>query len=71
MIPIQMESSCFKRSVFTRENTSNSYPINIISFTTAEIQSLLSDIDPNKAQGPDKIAPFILKNCALPPIFEQ
>jgi len=36
-----------------------------ISFTTAGIQSLLSDINPNKAQGPDKISPFILKNCAL------
>ena len=36
-----------------------------ISFTTAGIQSLLSDIDPNKAQGPDKITPFTLKNCAL------
>jgi len=30
-----------------------------ISFTTAGIQSLLSDIYP------DKIAPFTLKNCAL------
>jgi len=33
-----------------------------ISFITAGIQSLLSDIE---AQRPDKIAPFILKNCAF------
>ena len=35
-----------------------------ISFTTAGMQSLLSDIDPNKAQG-HEITPFILKNCAF------
>ena len=74
------------QSVFTREDVSNIpnlndnnhiAPMPTISFTTAGIQSLLSDIDPNKAQGPDKIAPFILKNCAfeitpiLQVIFEQ
>ena len=36
-----------------------------ISFTTAGIQSLLSDIDSNKAQGPDKITPYILKNLSF------
>ena len=74
------------QSMFTRENTSNIpnlndndhiAPMPTISFTTSGIQTLLSDIDPNKAQGPDKIAPIILKNCAveiapiLQVIFEQ
>jgi len=60
--------------VFTREDVSNISNLNdnnhiapmpTISSTTAEIQSLLSDVDPNKAQNPDKIAPFPLKNCAF------
>ena len=48
-----------------------------ILFITSGIEALLSDLDPNKAQGPDKIAPFISKSCAseialiLQVIFKQ
>ena len=61
------------QSVFTLEDTSNipklddnSFitPMPTISFSTSSIQTLLHNLDPNKAQGPDKIAPFVLKNCA-------
>ena len=47
-------------------------PMPAILFTTSGIETLLSDIDPNKAQGPDKIAPFILKSCAteIAPILQ-
>ena len=69
------------QSVFTRENRSDvpdlnfnnhTSPMPAISFTTSGIETLLSDIDPNKAQGPDKIAPFILKSCAteIAPILQ-
>ena len=69
------------QSVFTLEDTSNipklddnSFvtPMPAISFSTSGIQTLLHNLDPNKAQGPDKIAPFVLKNCAaeIAPILE-
>jgi len=43
-----------------------------ISFSTSGIQTLLYNLDPNKVQGPDRIVPFVLKNCAaeIAPILE-
>ena len=60
------------RSVFTLEDTSNVpnldgntfAPMSAISISSRGIQAQLDNLDPNKAQGPDKIAPFVLKNCA-------
>ena len=39
-------------------------PMTAISFTISGMQSLLHDLDPNKAQDPNKIAPTVLKDCA-------
>jgi len=38
--------------------------ISPISFTIQGIESLLSNLDPNKAPGPDQIPSYILKHCA-------
>ena len=68
------------RSVFTLEDTSNVpnldgntfAPMSAISISSRGIQAQLDNLDPNKAQGPDKIAPFVLKNCAaeIAPMLE-
>jgi len=43
-----------------------------VLFTTNGIENLLSNLDPNKAQGPDRISPYILKYCAaeISPILQ-
>ena len=43
-----------------------------ISITTHGIENLLGNLDPNKAMGPDKISPYILKYCAakISPILQ-
>ena len=69
------------QSVFTREDLS-SVPVleantciqamPSISFNVNGIQNLLSNLDPNKAHGPDEISPYILKSCSaeIAPILE-
>ena len=48
-----------------------------ISFNVNGIQNLLSNLDPDKAHGPDGISPYILKSCSakiapiLKVIFKQ
>ena len=48
-----------------------------ISFNVNGIQNLLSNLDPNKAHGPDGISPYLLKSCSaeiaprLEVIFKQ
>jgi len=44
------------------ENTLPSMPK--ITIPVAGIQQQLSQLDSNKASGPDNILPYILKNCA-------
>ena len=43
-----------------------------IMFSTCRIQSLLNDLDTNKACGPDQISPYILKDLAdeISPILQ-
>ena len=43
-----------------------------ILFNVNGIQNLLSNLDPNKAHGPDGISPYILKSCSaeIAPILE-
>ena len=43
-----------------------------ISITSSGIKNLLCNLDPNKAMGPDKISPYILKYCAaeISPILQ-
>ena len=43
-----------------------------VLFTTNGIENLLSNLDPNKAQGPDRISPYILNYCAteISPILQ-
>ena len=43
-----------------------------ISITNNGIKNLLCNLDPNKAMGPDKISPYILKYCAaeISPILQ-
>ena len=43
-----------------------------ISITSNGIKNLLCNLDPNKAMGPDKISPYILKYCAaeISPILQ-
>jgi len=63
------------QSVFTKEdqtnipsldsNTEDSIPdIPDIAFSVEGICQLLSELDTNKASGPDEIPPFVLKHCA-------
>ena len=63
------------QSVFTKEdqtnissldpNTENSIPdIPDITFSVEGMCQLLSELDTNKASGPDEIPPFVLKHCA-------
>ena len=69
------------QSVFTREDLSsvpsldtiNHIPtMPAISITSNGIKNLLCNLDPNKAMGPDKISPYILKYCAaeISPILQ-
>ena len=58
-------------SVFTRENNSipvipsTQYPpMPNVTFNTKGIESLLKDLKPGKAAGPDEIPTWILKTCA-------
>ena len=68
------------QSVFTNEDLSTvpSTPNHVlptmspISLSTTGIESLLSNLDPNKAPGPDHLSSYILKHCAhkIAPILE-
>ena len=69
------------QSVFTREDLSNvptleantsTQAMPSISFNVSGIENLLSNLDPNKAHGPDGISPYILKSCStkIAPILE-
>jgi len=60
-------------SVFTKEDQSNvptldaddSFPdLPDITFSVKGIRQLLFKFDANKANGPDEIPPFVLKECA-------
>ena len=61
------------QSVFTREDLSSVPSLGMtnhiptmptISITANGIENLLCNLDANKAMGPDRISPYILKHCA-------
>ena len=70
-----------KGKVFTREDLLNvptleantsTQAVPSISFNVSGIENLLSNVDPNKAYGPDGISLYILKSCSteIAPILE-
>jgi hypothetical protein len=46
------------------EHVPDDPPFDALQFTSAEVESVLQDLDVNKGSGPDGIPPIILKNCA-------